>query len=114
MYKNGEFDEYDRYNKEMETYLADALVQVEKDSDEWAYEYAKNKVAFLKEHKDLPRRRCLGCGISGIVVIIPLAFGLLWCGLFICNVLLGRTDVDPHQIHQLPGIFPWNAGDYCG
>ena len=54
MYKNGEFDEYDRYNKEMETYLADALVQVEKDSDEWAYEYAKNKVAFLKEHKDLP------------------------------------------------------------
>ena len=54
MYKNGEFDEYDRYNKEMETYLADALVRVEKDSDEWAYEYAKNKVAFLKEHKDLP------------------------------------------------------------
>lgn len=38
----------------METYLADALVRVEKDSDEWAYEYAKNKVAFLKEHKDLP------------------------------------------------------------
>ena len=54
MYKNGEFDDYDRYNKEMEANLADVLVQVEKDSDEWAYEYAKNKVAFWKEHKDLP------------------------------------------------------------
>ena len=37
MYKNGEFDDYDRYNKEMEANLADVLVQVEKDSDEWAY-----------------------------------------------------------------------------
>ena len=54
MYKNGEFDDYDRYNKEMEANLADVLVQVEKDSDEWAYEYAKNKVAFWKEHKDYP------------------------------------------------------------
>ena len=54
MYKNGEFDDYDRYNKEMEANLADVLAQVEKDSDEWAYEYAKNKVAFWKEHKDLP------------------------------------------------------------
>ena len=34
MYKNGEFDDYDRYNKEMEANLADVLVQVEKDSDE--------------------------------------------------------------------------------
>ncbi len=41
MYKNGEFDDYDRYNKEMEANLADVLAQVEKDSDEWAYEYAK-------------------------------------------------------------------------
>lgn len=54
MYKNGEFEEYDRYNKEMESYLAEALVQVEKDSDEWAYEYAKNKVDFWKKHPDLP------------------------------------------------------------
>ena len=54
MYKNGEFDDYDRYNKEMETYLADVLVQVEKDSDEWAYEYAKNKVAFWKDNRALP------------------------------------------------------------
>ena len=49
MYKNGEFEEYDRYNKEMESYLAEALVQVEK-----AYEYAKNKVDFWKKHPDLP------------------------------------------------------------
>ncbi len=54
MYKNGEFDDYDAYNKEMEQHLALALAQVEKDSDEWAYEYAKRKVAFLKEHRDLP------------------------------------------------------------
>jgi fructoselysine-6-phosphate deglycase len=54
MYLNGEFEDYEEYNKEMETYLADALAQVEKDSDEWAYEYAKKKVAFLREHPDLP------------------------------------------------------------
>ena len=54
MYLNGEFEDYDEYNKEMEKYLADALAQVEKDSDEWAYEYARKKVAFLREHPDLP------------------------------------------------------------
>ncbi|WP_051197987.1 SIS domain-containing protein [Butyrivibrio sp. MB2005] len=54
MYLNGEFEDYEEYNKEMETYLADALAQVEKDSDEWAYEYAKKKVEFLREHPDLP------------------------------------------------------------
>ena len=31
MYKNGEFAEYDRYNSEMEEYLAEVLVQVEKE-----------------------------------------------------------------------------------
>lgn len=54
MYKNGEFPEYDRYNKEMEENLAKVLVQVEKDADEWAFNYAKEKVAFYNEHKDLP------------------------------------------------------------
>lgn len=54
MYKNGEFPDYDAYNKEMEAHLANALAQVEKDSDEWAYAYAKEQVAFLKEHPDLP------------------------------------------------------------
>ncbi len=54
MYKNGEFDEYDEYNREMEANLANALIDVEKGADEWAYEYAKNKVEFLNKHKDLP------------------------------------------------------------
>ncbi len=61
MYKNGEFDDYDAYNKEMEQHLALALAQVEKDSDEWAYDYAKRKVAFLNEHPDLPHY-FIGCG----------------------------------------------------
>lgn len=51
MYKNGEFDDYDRYNKEMEANLADVLAQVEKDSDEWAYEYAKIRWHFGKNIK---------------------------------------------------------------
>ena len=54
MYKNGEFPEYERYNKEMEAHLATGLVEIEKAADAWAYEYAKNKVAFLKDHPDLP------------------------------------------------------------
>ena len=37
MYKNGEFDDYDRYNKEMEANLADVLAQVEKDSYAMCY-----------------------------------------------------------------------------
>ena len=54
MYKNGEFPEYERYNKEMEAHLAQGLVEIEKAADAWAYDYAKNKVAFLKDHPDLP------------------------------------------------------------
>lgn len=54
MYLNGEFEDYDTYNKEMDENLANALAQVEEDSDEWAYKYAKQKVAFLREHPDLP------------------------------------------------------------
>lgn len=54
MYKNGEFPTYMEYNKEMETSLAKVLVDVEKDSDEWAFAYAKAKVDFLNQHKDLP------------------------------------------------------------
>ncbi len=54
MYKNGEFDDYDTYNKQMEDNLAKDLVQVEKDADNWARKYAEKKVAFLKDHKDLP------------------------------------------------------------
>ncbi len=61
MYKNGEFEDYDRYNKEMEDHLAEALIAVEKEADAWAYDYAEKKVAFLKEHPDLPHY-FVGCG----------------------------------------------------
>ncbi|MDE6838551.1 MAG: SIS domain-containing protein [Acutalibacter sp.] len=54
MYKNGEFPEYDRYNREMEACLARGLAEVEKSADGWAWAYAKSKAAFLKEHPDLP------------------------------------------------------------
>ena len=61
MYKNGEFPEYERYNGEMEKYLADALISTEKEADIWAYEFAKNKVEFLKQHPDYPHY-FIGCG----------------------------------------------------
>lgn len=54
MYNNGEFPEYDRYNKEMEQYLAVALVEVEKEVDAWATEYAKQIYAYVKAHPDMP------------------------------------------------------------
>lgn len=54
MYRNGEFAEYDRYNREMEAHLARGLTEIEKAADAWAYEYAKSKAAFLKEYPDLP------------------------------------------------------------
>ena len=39
---------------EMADALALDLVNIEKISDAWAYDYAEKKVAFLKEHPDLP------------------------------------------------------------
>lgn len=61
MYRNGDFPEYERYNREMESSLAEALISVEKEADAWAYEYACKKVAFLKDHPDLPHY-FIGCG----------------------------------------------------
>lgn len=54
MYNNGEFPEYDRYNKEMEENLAVALVEVEKKADNWAEQFAKEKYEYFKEHPDMP------------------------------------------------------------
>ena len=54
MYKNGEFPKYAKYNIEMEKNLANALIDVEKKADAWAYEFAKKKVEFVKEHPDYP------------------------------------------------------------
>lgn len=54
MYKNGEFPQYDSYNKEMEAHLAPALAEVQVSSDEWAYKYAQNHVKIAEERPDLP------------------------------------------------------------
>ncbi|RDU23840.1 SIS domain-containing protein [Anaerosacchariphilus polymeriproducens] len=54
MYHNGEFPEYDEYNLEMEKFLPQALVEVEKEVDQWAADYAKEKYRYCKEHPDMP------------------------------------------------------------
>lgn len=54
MYNNGEFPEYDRYNKEMDEHLAEALTEVEKKADTWAADYAKKEYAYIKQHPEMP------------------------------------------------------------
>lgn len=54
MYNNGEFPEYDAYNQEMERFLPEALVEVEKQADEWAAGYAKEKYCYQKKHPEMP------------------------------------------------------------
>ena len=54
MYNNGEFSDYNRYNQEMETYLAQALVDVEKKADAWAEVFAKEKYLYYKKRPDMP------------------------------------------------------------
>ena len=54
MYKNGEFPDYERYNKEMEGSLARGLAEIGKAADGWAYEYAKNRARAVKARPDLP------------------------------------------------------------
>ena len=54
LYKNGEFPHYDRYNREMEEHLPEDLADIEELTDAWAYQYAKEKAAFVKARPDLP------------------------------------------------------------
>ncbi|MBO5254051.1 MAG: SIS domain-containing protein [Clostridia bacterium] len=54
MFKNGEFPEYERYNREMEAHLPEALVQVECDADRFASEYAREKYLQHKLNPDKP------------------------------------------------------------
>ncbi|MFV0361848.1 MAG: SIS domain-containing protein [Suipraeoptans sp.] len=54
MFNNGEFPEYDKYNLEMEKYLSKALVQIEKEVDEWATDYAAGKYEYVKQHPEMP------------------------------------------------------------
>lgn len=46
MYNNGEFDDYEEYYAEMDMYLPEALVEVEKSADKFGKEFA------LKHHDD--------------------------------------------------------------
>jgi len=61
MHKNGDFSDYERYNHEMETYLAGALVDTEKEADAFGMEFACRQAAFLKEHPEMPHY-FIGCG----------------------------------------------------
>lgn len=54
MFNNGEFPEYERYNAEMDKYLPQALVDVEKSSDEFADKFAKEKYQYKRSHPDMP------------------------------------------------------------
>ncbi|WOV56329.1 SIS domain-containing protein [Enterococcus faecium] len=54
MYKNGEFPQYESYNYEMESYLPEVLAQVQVETDEWAYNYAKHQMAIFEGNPDLP------------------------------------------------------------
>ena len=54
MYKNGEFPDYDRYNREMEAHLARALADVEIAADAWAYRCAERKASEVRARPDLP------------------------------------------------------------
>ncbi len=54
MYNANEFEDYDQYNEEMDNHLAKALVEVDKQADEWAEDYAKEKYQYYKERPDMP------------------------------------------------------------
>lgn len=54
MYNANEFEDYDQYNEEMDNHLAKALVEVDKQADEWAEDYAKEKYKYYKERPDMP------------------------------------------------------------
>ena len=61
MYNNGEFPEYERYNREMDAHLADALVSAAKQADAWAEKYAAEKYAYIQKHPEMPHY-FVGCG----------------------------------------------------
>ena len=54
MYKNHEFDDYEDYYLKLDKYLADALIKIEKDVDEFAYNYALNKCKELEKNNYIP------------------------------------------------------------
>lgn len=57
MYRNGEFPDYDRYNRQMEQHLAQALVDVEKAADDFGK-------AFAEKHCEDPIHYFVGAGVQ--------------------------------------------------
>ena len=80
MYNAGEFPEYEDLYKELDQYLATALVEVEKEADAFGEEFANR-------HKD--DKNSLFCW----------GWEPVWCHIFLCNVLLGRTALDSYKIY---------------
>ena len=54
MYKNNEFDDYFDYYQKLDKYLANSLIQIEKDVDEFAYNYALKKSKELETNNSIP------------------------------------------------------------
>ncbi|PID26638.1 MAG: glucosamine-fructose-6-phosphate aminotransferase [Candidatus Cloacimonadota bacterium] len=63
MFNNSEFNEYDRYNREMEENLATALVEIEKKADGFAKDFAIKKYEYYKDRPDMPHY-FVGSGIQ--------------------------------------------------
>ena len=97
MYKNGEFPEYDRYNQEMEAHLAKSPCR--------GGNFRRRLGLSLCE-----RAGCFQTGASGSAALFYWFRYPVRCDLFLCDVLLGGTDVGSYKIHQLPGVFPRHAG----
>ena len=73
MYKNGEFDEYERFNAEMEAHLGKALAAVEKETDDWARAYVKKQAAFREQNPDYP------IYFVGSGMLYPTAYSMAMC-----------------------------------
>ncbi|MBQ6366991.1 MAG: SIS domain-containing protein [Erysipelotrichaceae bacterium] len=52
--RNGLFPDYDRYNAQMEEYLAKGLADISESFEEQAKAYAHQKCAWLKQHPEMP------------------------------------------------------------
>ncbi len=61
MYRNGEFDDYERFYENLENSLAEALAETEELADPWAYRYAEKQAAFHEARPDMPHY-FVGCG----------------------------------------------------
>ena len=55
MYKNGDFPDYEEYNKQMEASLAEGLANIEEQADKIGYEFAKAEVERIKKNPAYPR-----------------------------------------------------------